>query len=482
MREVLELDAVEQARLVRAGEVQAVELTQAAIEAIEAVNPTVNSVVIKDYERALESARSAPTDGAFAGVPTLLKDLRTEAIGMPRTDGSRYLLGHVGTYDTVLVERMRASGMILLGRSAAPELGLGPYTEPELYGPCRNPWNPEHGVGGSSGGAAASVASGMVSIAQAGDGGGSLRQPASTCGLVGLKTTRGRISMGPVGAEAPAGLSAEGFLSRSVIDTAAALDAVAGPSTGDPYFAAAPPTSYMAAIAGAPKRLRIGFSDSTYSGTPLHPEVKAGVEAAAKLCADLGHTVEFAEPQFDSAGMFEALFIVNASNRAYQMAELEVLLGRAPRPGEIAPLVAGMLAKAEAISAAEFLQAVARLRRIGRQYSKFFEDFDVMLTPVMSEPPVRVGEFDMKPGDDSKAMRQRMGEYVPFPKPANVTGQPSISLPLHWSSAGLPIGMQFTGRYGEEHTLLNLAAQLEAAARWSDRRPGIWAPTAGLAA
>lgn len=476
LSELFELDAVEQARLVRSGQVSALELAEQAIRNIEAANPILNAVVIKDYDRALEVAKSAGRSGSFAGVPTLLKDLRTDAEGMPRTDGSAFMKGYVGTEDSTLVKRMRAAGMQILGRTAAPEFGLGPFTEPELYGPCRNPWDTERSPGGSSGGAASAVASGMVAVAQGGDGGGSMRQPASSCGLVGLKTTRGRVSMAPRTGETPAGLSIESMMSRTVRDTAAALDAIAGPATGDPYHAPPPARPFIEAAYERPRRLRIAVSADTFSGGPVHPDVVKAFEEAAALCEAVGHEVVRAAPAFDSEGMFEALFTIAASNRAFLMRELEQTVGRPPRSGEISPLIEGMVKQAEQISAADFLTAVSRFHQIGRQYAAFFEDYDVLMTPVMSEPPARIGEFAMERGGDPRQMRARMANYSPYPKPANMTGQPSIGLPLHWSDSNLPIGMQFTGRYADEFTLLQLAAQLEEAHPWSHRRPPVWAP------
>jgi amidase len=467
------LDATGQADMVRRGEVSPSELVAEAITRIEKLNPQLNAVIHELFDRAVAEASGALPDGPFRGVPFLLKDLSAELAGTPLSEGSSFPGDYHSTVTQVLTQRYLDAGFVICGKTNTPELGILPTAEPRRFGASRNPWNTEHSTGGSSGGSAAAVASGMVPAAHANDGGGSIRIPASCCGLVGLKPTRGRNSMAPNYGDVMGGFVCEHVVTRSVRDSAAILDATAGPVPGDPYWA--PPLrgpSFAAAAATAPSKLRIAVMTASPSGTDVHADCVAAARAAATLCESLGHEVEGAVLDVDGDAFVGNFVNAWAAGNAWAIADWEHRLGRAVTEDDVEPLSWALIELGRSLSSAQYLVAVQNLQKFSRQVAAYFEGFDVLLTPTLGEPPAPLGTFDSPPGEPLVGLF-RSAAYVPFTPPFNVTGQPAISLPLHWNEDGLPIGVQFVGRFGDEETLLSLAGQLEQAAPWASRRPPV---------
>jgi amidase len=476
--DVLALPAVEQARLVRAGEVSAHELVEAALEAVERLDGELGAFVLIDAERALAEAEgiAAGDERPLAGVPIGLKDLQLSA-GLRTTFGSRAAAEFVPEQDAAAVRRLREAGAVAIGKTNAPELGILPVTEPEHHGPARNPWDPTRTPGGSSGGSAVAVAAGMVSLASASDGGGSIRIPASCCGLVGLKPTRGRVSLAP-NPDPPLGIINEGVLSRTVADTAAALDVLTGYEPGDPFPAAPPPRPYREAAADHPDRLRIAWSARSPTGVPVDEECETAAQEAAAALEELGHEVaEEAPDWFDPSYIesFVRLWIVDVAAHVHA---LGWLLGGDVDRESLEPLTRRMVEAADEVSAIDYWLALAQLRLSSRAVLGLWSERDVFVCPTLARPPLELGALRPAPDEDPLTMLSSAGDFVPFTPIFNVTGQPAISLPLHQSAAGLPVGVQLVGRHGEEDVLLSLAAQLEQARPWADRRPAVHAGAA----
>jgi amidase len=480
--ELADLDAVAVAALIRAGDLTPQEAVTAAIERIEALNPTLNAVVSSSFDEAVAIAAGGPR-GPFGGVPYLLKDLIVERAGTPFTEGSRFLRGHVSSFTSELAARLERGGLIVLGRTNTPEFGMAPACEPLLYGPTRNPWNPEHSTSGSSGGSAAAVASGMVPMAHANDLGGSIRYPASACGLFGLKPTRGRVPLGPEYGDAVSGWAAEHAVTRTVRDSAALLDVEAGPMLGDPYPAPATSGPFFDEVGRDPGRLRIGWSAHTPEGDLGHPDCVDAVRDAAALCESLGHDVcETALPGL-SAEVGAAIGTVFNAATAWIVGYWIRKLGRDPGPDDLEPLTRSFWEAGLTVTAGDYLLAIETSQRFSRGIAAFLsggpDHIDVFLTPTMSEPPARIGEM-VSTDDEPLRGLQRSGRTVRYAAViANMTGNPAMSVPLSWNDDGLPIGVHFLGRFGDEATLFRLAGQLEAARPWAGRRPPIHA--AGLA-
>ncbi|MEJ1968885.1 MAG: amidase family protein [Rhizomicrobium sp.] len=461
-------DALGLAALIAEKKISPREAVDAAIARAEALNPKLNAIVFLDPDGARAAAEGKLPQGAFTGVPMLLKDMRANVVGWPTRSGSRYVPATPATAQSNTVTNFKAAGLIPLGKTNVPEFGILPTTESKLYGPAHNPWNLDHSPGGSSGGSAAAVAAGIVPIAHATDGGGSIRIPASACGLVGLKATRGRVSQGPEAADATSGLSMDGVVTRSVRDTAAALDALCGIDYGDPYWAPPPESSYLDGIRREPKRLRIAFSTKMMNGTAHDPQVADAVEKTAKLCESLGHSVEQIDPPIDAGAVVNAFSTVWCANVAYQLDMLEQLTGIAPSLGVVEGLTLGLYKIGKGISAVAFTQARQTMMRAGRQIAAWHETYDCWLTATLGRPPMTLGTLDIDETDIQKGFAPNFG-YVPFTSIQNCTGTPGINLPLNWSKEGLPLGVQFTARAGGEMTLLKLAAELEKAAPWAHR-------------
>ncbi len=464
------LDATGQAELVRQGEVSPSELVEAAIERIEATNPGLDAVIRTRYDQARAEAAGELPDGPFRGVPLLLKDLGCMVAGEVTAYGVGALREQTWPVTSYLAEQFRAAGFVVLGRTNVPELGTTITTEPKSFPASRNPWNTGHSSGGSSGGAAAAVASGMVPAAHASDGGGSIRIPASMCGLVGLKPTRGRISLGPAAAEGWAGSSTDGVLTRTVRDTAAILDAISNRMPGEPYYAPAWPRPLADEVGVDPGRLRIGIL--AWSGQQGHlddPECRAAVAHAAQLLEQLGHQVEESAPaaMFDPA-IARAFTTLIAADTEGTFRAFERAIGRPITDDEIEPRNAFHRRIGRDLDAVGYLRDRARVGVWARQMADWWTGHDLLVTPTLAAPPPELGYLTAGgPGDE----RRRIGNLSPYTAPFNLTGQPAISLPLHWSAGGLPVGVHLVGPYGREDLLVRVAAQLEQAAPWTDRRP-----------
>jgi amidase len=468
------LDATAQAELVRAGQVTAVELTEAAIDRIETLNPELNAVVTPAYELALKAARTVK-GGPFAGVPYLLKDLGCEMAGVRFTEGSRFLADNVSTFDAEIVVRLRTAGLIVLGKTNTPEFGMAPACEPALFGPTRNPWDTTRSTSGSCGGSAAAVASGMVPFAHGNDLGGSLRYPASACGLFALKPTRARNPLGPEYGDIAAGGAVEHALTRSVRDSAALLDATHGPDMGDPYCAPPPARPFADEVRADPGRLRIAVSTRTPEGDLGHPDCVAAAEHAARLCASLGHEVIEADWPGFTPEVGAAIGTMINGAAAWILRYWIRRVGREPGPDEIEPLNRALWEAGERVGAADWLVAIEEIQRFSRVVARFFATVDAFLTPTMSMPPPPIGTMTSTPEDPWRSLRIS-GQTVRYAGVvANLTGNPAMSVPLWWDEDGLPAGVHFLGRFGDEATLLRLAAQLEAAQPWAGRLPAVHA-------
>ena len=467
------LDATAQAQLVRDEQISPAELVGEAITRIEKLNPQLNAVIHELFERARTEAAGALPNGPFRGVPFLLKDLGAELAGTPYCEGMDFAGDYTSMVTQHLTQRYLDAGFVICGKTNTPELGILPTAEPRRFGASRNPWHTDHSTGGSSGGSAAAVASGMVPAAHANDGGGSIRIPASCCGLVGLKPTRGRNSLAPQYGDLMGGLVCEHVVTRSVRDSAAILDATAGPVPGDPYWA--PPLrgpSFAVAAASAPLPLRIAVMTASPSSSDVHPDCVEAVRSAAALCESLGHDVDDAALDVDGDEFVGHFINAWAAGNAWALTDWEDRVGRSATADDVEPLTWALVQLGRGLDAGQYLTAVQGLQRITRQIAAAFETFDVLLTPTLGEPPALLGTFDSPPGEPLAGLF-RAAAYVPFTPPFNVTGQPGISLPLHWNGAGLPIGTQFVGRFGDEETLFSLAGQLEQAAPWAPRRPPV---------
>jgi len=471
--ETAQLDATALSELVTSGELSTLELVDAAIERLERVNGPLNAVVTPMYELARANAASTTPSGVFAGVPFLVKDFLAEVKDVRFTEGSAFLGEFVPAEDSELVKRFRAAGLQFIGKTNTPEFAIGATTEPNRFGATHNPWDLTRTPGGSSGGAAAAVAARVVPMAHGNDAGGSIRIPASCCGLVGLKPSRGRVSLGPLYGDLFGGIVAELGLTRSVRDTACLLDAVAGPMTGDPYTTPPPVRPYAQEVEREPGKLRIGFSAQTPLGDALHPDCEQAVREAAKLCEQLGHEVEERAPDYDAMKLWSNLTTMLSSGVAWAQADWSRRLQQSLTPQLFEPFVWAFGERGRALGAADYLLAVQDVQSEVRRHCRYFEDFDLWLTPTLGQPPVPLGSLSYD--GDPIELRRRTARFSPFTYIANATGQPAISLPLHWTADGLPVGVHFTARTAEEDVLLRLAAQLEQAKPWADKLPGVCA-------
>lgn len=462
-------DLVGLADLAATGQVSRREILKTAIREIEDLNPAVNAVVLTRFEEALDALDDGATD-RFAGMPYLLKDLHAPVRGMPLANGSVRFKGTVFDFDSTTVARLRAAGFGLLGRTASPEFGLSVATESAAWGITRNPWNPDHGAGGSSGGAGAAVAAGMLPAAHATDSAGSIRIPAAFNGLVGLKPTRGLNAFGPHRGDPNFGLSHEHAVTRSVRDSAAILDITAGPDAGCPYFTARPTTPFETLIATPPDRVKIGFVITRFDGGAVHPDSREAVAKTAVLLADLGHDVTEAGPDFDSNALTDVMIRL-------LMGSLAGLFVGMPLDGEsglegFEPITRQAIRFAQDTSLGTHLHRAAQVNAHVRQLARYFERFDVLLTPATNGPAPVHGTLRMDRGD-LETFLENLFAISPFTAPFNASGQPAIALPVHQTADGLPIGVQLVGRFAEDALLLGLAAQMETAARWQTVAPGL---------
>ncbi len=453
-------DALGLAAVVRRREVSAAEVFDAFVAAVERDNPRLNAVVEQDFDAARTAIGAGLPDGPFTGVPYLIKDLHAPVAGLPLSHGSRLFAGSRFDFDSETVARLRRAGFVIAGRSNSPEFGLAATTEPALHGATRNPWSLAHSPGGSSGGAAAAVAGGMLPAAHATDSLGSIRIPAACCGLVGLKPTRGRNPVGPHRGDAMMGLSHEHAVTRTVRDTAAILDATAGPDEGAPWFTAPPAEPFLAQLAHPPARLRIGLVSESWTGVAVHADCVAAVAHAGAACAALGHDVQPLRLAVDGAALFEACNTILLSGLAGLLRMREQALGRSARPDELENLTWACIRAFECTTADQMHAANAAINRIVRQTARFFRDFDVVLTPMLAVPPAKLGVLRMD-GDDAAAYLRQMSDYAAFTPLFSATGQPAMNLPLFRNAEGLPIGVQAVSRFADDATLLQLAARLE---------------------
>lgn len=461
-------DGLGLAALVAKKKIKPAELMDEAIARAEALNPKLNAIIFKDYERARQLAKGKLAKGVFAGVPFLLKDIAAFAQGLPSRQASRFIPAIRHPRDSYLVAKFKASGLLLFGVTNVPEFGLVASTESKLYGPARNPWNLAHSTGGSSGGSAAAVAAGIVPLAHANDGGGSIRIPAGACGLVGLKPSRGRLSHGPDFGAALDGLANDLVVSRSVRDTAAALDAVRGFMPGDPFAEPPHPASYLKAIKTKPKRLRIAVTLKKLDGSPLHADCVAAVKSAAKACEKLGHIVEEAMPSLDQPSLMGAFTALWGGGLSAGIDAISKLTRQTPSRELFEGLTWALYVAGKNVSASDYLQGKDLFNGASREMGRFHDTYDVWITPTLGRPPEKNGVFDFDNTDLTKSFEPQI-DYVPFTAMQNVTGQPAMNIPLYWNKDNLPIGTQFVAPFGDELTLLKLAAQLEKSNPWFDR-------------
>ncbi len=467
-------DGLGLAGLVRQGDVNPHDLLEEAIARTEAVNGQLNAVVYKLYDEARAAVSAGLPDGTFKGVPFLLKDLHLLLAGTVTTNGSAMWRNNRADHDSTLTRRYLRAGLVIFGKTNSPELGLMPVTEPKAFGPSRNPWSLEHTPGGSSGGAGAAVAAGILPVAHASDGGGSIRIPASCCGLVGLKPSRGRIPFGPDKAEGWGGQSTSGVVSRTVRDSAAMMDATAGPESGEAYAAPSFPDSFLAASARAPGSLRIAVGRRKWGVGDFTPEVSSGLDRCVDQLQQLGHEVEEDRPAFDGEEAAANLFKIVCANTALAARQRAAELGCSVDDLEMEEGTRFTVELGNSISGVDYIEAIQLNQRLGRMMGEFHQRYDMVLAPTLASPPVAVGHIGNAP---IEAYADRLYNFMGDTGLYNQTGQPSISLPLHWSDEGLPVGMMFTAAYGNDALLLQLAGQLETAMPWSHRRAPLWSTT-----
>ncbi len=470
------LDAVGLAEEVKAGRVTPLELVEEAIRRLEAIKETVSPVSNAYYDLARAEAGNPAPAGPLAGVPWLLKDLLLFYEGTETTNSMACLAGLPADHDSEFIRRVKSGGLILVAKTKTPEYGYSISTEPKMFGPVRNPWNLERVAGGSSGGSAAAVAARVVPLAHASDGGGSIRIPASWNGLVGLKVSRGYATYAPDYADIWIGAAVEGCVSLSVRDTAAYADLTAGPAIGDAYELPIQGRPWLQAIETPPEGLRIGFTADSGGLIEIDPACREGLAKAMALCRSAGHEVEEMRFDYDREALSKGFALLSAGEAAAAVAVIEQLLGRAVGPDEFTRVNWERIEAGREVSASDYINTVEQLRRLGRSIAQQCAAYDLVATPTMPRPAPPLGTFDME-AMDADSYNDRLLRYVCFTLPYNISGQPAISLPLHWSEEGLPVGIQFAGRRGDDVTLLRLARQLEQAQPWWAKRAPNAAPT-----
>jgi amidase/6-aminohexanoate-cyclic-dimer hydrolase len=463
-------DGLGLAALVAKRQVTPLELLNAVRRRLEAINPKLNATAQVFFDTAEAQIKQGLPAGPFKGVPFVLKDLGQQLAGTITSYGSRVFKDNTPDFDSTLVARYKQAGLVIFAKTTSPEFGLTTTTESVLFGKTRNPWNLERTSGGSSGGSSALVASRVVPMAHGSDGGGSIRIPASCCGLFGLKPTRGRVPLGPTQFEGWNGCSHHHALTISVRDSAALLDISGGAEQGSPYFSPPPERAFLKEVGADPGKLRIALAIATPAGTPLDPECKKAATEAAKLCESLGHKIEEAQPPIEDAWMREAFLTVLRVSLARTLDDAAKPLGRPVTDKDVEP-VTWLLAQAgRAVTSVAYSRAIATMHQVGLAMAKFQQKYDVILSPTLAKPPVALGVLSLSPANIAQYTKD-VTEFGPYTAIYNVTGQPSMSVPLHWSADGLPIGVMFSGRFGEDATLLRLAAQLEKAKPWAGMRP-----------
>jgi amidase len=463
-------DALGLAEMVASGQTSASELLDAAIERAERHNPQINALSQKLYDHGRDAIAAGLPQGAFRGVPFLLKDVSVLLAGTVTTQGSRLFTDFLADHDSTIVARYKQAGAVIFGKTTTPEMGLSASTETTLTGDTRNPWNLARTPGGSSGGAAAAVAARIVPMAHASDGGGSIRIPASACGLFGLKPTRGRNPAGPDVGEGWGSLATSHVISRTVRDSAAMLDATHGQAPGDPYWAPPAQRSFLAEVGADPGRRRIAVQRTPLSGVPVDPQCLTAVDEAARLLEDLGHHVEEAMPPGDWNELGAALWVLLATNVSHNVKRRAAALGRKLKADDVDRITWSCVEFSATVPIEAYPAAMATIHQLGRDMAAFHERFDLVLSPTLAQPPVPFGPQHTN-NPDPEAYREALLGFTPFTSVFNMTGQPSMSVPLHWTPGELPVGIMVSAPFGDEATLLRLAGQLEQARPWRDRRP-----------
>ncbi|MFJ7726807.1 amidase [Neobacillus sp. NPDC097160] len=467
-------DATGLALLVKQKEVTPKELKQAALKGIEKINPTINAVVSILSKQAEDEIDAGIPEGPFTGVPFLIKESSAQAKGIPVHLGSRFGAGMTTPQDTNLMARFRQAGLVIIGTSTTPEFAFNFSTESLVYGPTRNPWNPSLSAGGSSGGASAAVAAGIVPVAHANDGAGSIRQPAAVNGLVGLKPTRGRIPNGPHRSEILCGLGNEFAVTRTVRDAAALLDSIGGVDIGARNWIEKPNRSYVNELQIKPKRMRIAWTDKPWNNAPVDQECKQALYKTIELCKDMGHELIEASPVINAEKQLLATLRIWSANLSHSVNKIKEGLNRNPSAKNLEASNWAIYQYGQKLTASDLLEAFEINNTVSRIVGEFFTRYDVLLTPAIAQLPWPIGILDANdPSLNAEEWTERMMAYSPFTNLFNTTGQPAISLPLGWSSEGLPIGLQFAARFGDESTLFQLASQLEEAQPWQDKRPNL---------
>ena len=458
-------DALGLAELVRTKQISSAELLEVAISLTEKLDPKLNAIPIKHYDLARENLKNQKNSGIFNGVPFLLKDLNNYLKGTVTSGGSRVLENITADHSSELVKRTSNSGLNIFGKTNSPELGLTVTTEPVLYGPTRNPWDLDRSSGGSSGGASSAVAAGIIPMAQASDGGGSIRIPASCCGLFGLKPTRARTPLGPVSLEGWGGQSIFHCVSVSVRDSAALLDVTSGPEKGAPYRSAYQEKSFLEQINIEPGKLKIGYLED--SSIPVDEEVKKVMNSTIDLCQKLGHSVESTKINFSSEEISLAIVTIISSNVAYAVKSQSNQTGREVSNEFFENVTLQMAENGNNFSASDYVNAIKINHRLGQELEKMFDQYDVLLSPVLASPPIKIGTIDMNT-NDMKTYVERLTEYSPFTGIFNQSGQPSMSVPLFRTKDNLPVGSMFSAAFGNENLLFSLAGQLEQVQPWAE--------------
>jgi Asp-tRNA(Asn)/Glu-tRNA(Gln) amidotransferase A subunit family amidase len=463
-------DGLGLAELIRKKQLTPTELLASVRQRVEAINPKINALAHQFFDKAEEQIKAGLSPGAFRGVPFVLKDLGQYMAGTITSVGSRIWKNSVATYDSTLVTRYKKAGLVIFGKSTTPELGLTTTTESVLYGATRNPWNPGKTAGGSSGGSAALVAARVLPMGHASDGGGSIRIPASCCGLFGLKPTRGRVPMGPAQFESWNGCSHHHVVTISVRDSAALLDATVGAEPGSPFFSPPPARPFLKEVGADPGALRIALIIPTPGGTPLDPECKKAALDAAKLCERLGYKVEEVESPIDHTLARTAFLTILNVSVARVIDDAAATLGRPVTEQDVEPVTWGTAQQGREVSSVAYSRAIATMHQIGLAMARFQQQYDVILNPTLAKPPVNLGLMSLSP-ESIQSYAKEVTEFSPYTALYNLTGQPSMTVPLHWTPDGLPVGVMFSARFGDDALLFRLAGQLEQAKPWAGRRP-----------
>lgn len=475
MQELVALDATAQAQLVQRREIKPRELVEAALERVERLNPKLNAVVTPMFDEAIEAVEGSLPKGPFHGVPFLLKDLTAEYGGVRLTGGSEFVGDYVSEEDSEIVTRFKKAGFVAVGKTNTPEFGLLPTTEPHRFGATRNPWDTERSSGGSSGGSASAVSARLVPVAHGNDGGGSIRTPSSCCGLFGLKPTRARNSLGPKYGDQISGLVAEHVLTLSVRDSAAVLDAISGPAIGEPYWAPPNERPFLDEVGADPGKLRIAFTTQTPNDASVHEDCVAALRDAVELCSSLGHEVEEFIPEggLEPDDLTQAFTLLFAADTAKLIDDWSHQLNKKAEEENFEPLTWAAADLGRSFNSGEYLLALQKLQYSARLIQMSLSPYDLFLTPTLAEPPPELGSFEMEGNPLYGWMRAAV--MIPFVVLANYGGLPAASVPLHWNDDGLPIGVQFTARFGDEATIFRLASQLEEARPWTERLPRVCA-------